>query len=336
MLTRLRQLLGSASESEDRDRHAIVSFILIVYDMPDQARNTILSMLPGYQKGANERDYEVIIVENESANVMDQDFIGTLPANFSYHLRQETQPTPVHAINYGAEIAVGENICLMIDGARLLTPGVVHSVIQGHRMVEQAVVTVPGYHLGRELQQEAVNNGYGIDEEAQLMRSIEWPSDGYRLFDIACFSGSSVPGFFLPNSESNCISIPRDIWIALGGWDPRFDMRGGGLVNLDLYKRACEYPAATHIILPGEGTFHQFHGGVTTGGEAREARNLFLEEIKAQYRELRGEEYASPVTNAVYLGKLPAQVHRFLYESSMKKLQASGEYPPVGEKSGPS
>lgn len=336
MLARIRKLLGVSHQMEDGQPDPIVSFILIVYDMPDQARNTLLSLLPDYQQGANVRDYEVIVVENESPHVMDEEFIRTLPSNFSYHRRQESQPTPVHAINFGSEIARGENICLMIDGARLLTPGVVRNIIQGHRMLEQAVVTVPGYHLGRELQQEAVNNGYGVEEEQRLVRGIEWPVDGYRLFDIACFSGSSVPGFFLPNSESNCISIPRDIWIALGGCDPRFDMRGGGLVNLDLYKRACEYPAATHVILPGEGTFHQFHGGVTTGGEAREARNRFLEEIKAQYRELRGEEYASPITNPVYLGKLPEQAHRFLYESSIKKLQASGEFVPVGEKSGPS
>jgi hypothetical protein len=148
------------------------------------------------------------------------------------------------------------------------------------------------------------------------MASIGWPDDGYRLFEIACFSGSCAPGFFLPNSESNCISIPRDIWEQLGGCDPRFDMRGGGLVNLDLYKRACEYPGVTHVVLAGEGTFHQFHGGVTTGGEAREVRDQFIEAIRAQYAQIRGQEYQSPNTNPVFLGQLPDQVQEFIRLSS--------------------
>ena len=91
-------------------------------------------------------------------------------------------------------------------------------------------MTVPGYHLGFELQQKAVGSGYDSEQEQALMRSISWPEVGYRLFDISCFSGSCAHGFYLPHSESNCISMPREIWKALGGYDARFNMRGGGVV----------------------------------------------------------------------------------------------------------
>ncbi len=324
MLGHLKKIInGDIPTSEVIDQRPLVSFVVIVYDMPLQAEKTLQSLTPQYQDGVSEHDYEVIVVENESANNLNPDFLRTLPDNFSYHLRAEREPTPVHAINHGAGLSRGNCICVMIDGARMVTPGVVRNILRGHRLHNKAVVTVPGYHIGEQLQQEAVDHGYGVEEDQALIRSIGWPLEGYRLFDIACFSGSCAPGFFRPNSESNCISIPRDIWAALGGLDTRFNLRGGGLVNLDLYKRACEFPGVEHVVLLGEGTFHQFHGGVTTGGEARARRELFIEEIKAQYEQIRGEPYQSPETTPVFLGELPRQVLRFVQASAEPLLAAS-------------
>lgn len=324
MLSRLKQQADRVLGSRTVAARPLVSFVLIVYDMPSQAQNTVRSLFPDYQKDIQPQDYEVLIVENESSNLMSREFVESLPTNFSYHLRNETRPTPIFAANDGIDRARGENICVMIDGARLLTPGVVKNVLMGHRISKQAVVTVPGYHLGHELQQKAVGSGYGVEQERVLMNSISWPEDGYRLFDIACFSGSCASGFYLPHSESNCISMPREIWKALRGFDTQFDMRGGGVVNLDLYKRACEYPGVTHVFLHGEGTFHQFHGGVTTGGEAAEARQKFINAIMEQYQHIRGQKFQSPATNTVYLGELPDQALKFVQMSSIRKMERNG------------
>ncbi len=302
-----------------------VSFVLIVYDMPEQAQNTVRSLLPDYQREVTGDEYEVLIIENESGNHISQEFLSSLPENFKYYLRQEDQPTPIHAINFGIEQTSGEYVCVMIDGARILTPGIVKNIVFGHRLSDLSIVTVPGYHLGHELQQKAVSNGYDVNQEKALMQSIAWPEDGYRLFEISCFSGSSAPGFFLPHSESNCISMPRAIWQALGGYDPQFDMRGGGLVNLDLYKRACEFPGVTHVILPGEGTFHQFHGGVTTGGEDPAARDRFIDAIKAQYAQIRGESFSSPETAPVFLGEISEHALRFIHLSTKIKMDRLGK-----------
>lgn len=97
----------------------LVSYVVIAYDMPQQAEITIRSLLPGYQRGVSASDYEVLIVENASPNTLSDTFLQTLPSNVSYHLRKENKPTPIHAINYGLERARGQHICVMIDGARL-------------------------------------------------------------------------------------------------------------------------------------------------------------------------------------------------------------------------
>ena len=324
MLGWLKRVFSKAAVPEVRP---VLSIVMVVYDMPVQAQNTLISLSTDYQKGVSMDDFEVIVVENESPNLISDQFIESLPRNVHYYKREETQSTPVHAINFGALMAKGDYICLMIDGARMLTPGVVKNILLGHRLAEQSVVSIPGYHLGEKLQQESVSSGYGLETERELIRSIGWPGEGYRLFDIACFSGSSASGFFLPNSESNCISVPRELWHDLGGYDVQFDLRGGGLTNLDFYRRACEYPGIQHVIIPGEGTFHQFHGGVTTGGEKREVRDVYIEASKAQYHDLRGEDYSSPNTHPIYLGKLPEQSQKFLHFSSGKWLHSRGQKP---------
>lgn len=337
MLTQIKKMMNSTGTGQETPAPTggpSVSFIVILYDMPLQAEKTLYSLSAEYQQGVTESDYEVIVVENESANNLDHNFVANLPANFSYHLRAEREPTPVHAINHGVGISRGRHVCVMIDGARMVTPGVVRNILRGHRLNDKAVVTVPGYHIGDQLQQEAADEGYGVTEDQALISSIGWPANGYGLFDIACFSGSCAAGFFRPNSESNCISIPREIWAALGGMDTRFNLRGGGLVNLDLYKRACEFPGVEHVVLLGEGTFHQFHGGVTTGGEAREVRAALIEEMKEQYENVRGKPYQSPQTEPVFLGELPVQVLSFIKSSAepvldQRKSNSPTAKPPV-------
>ncbi len=323
MMKQIKRMFSKAGKLHEKT--PVDSIIFIVYNMPAQAKNTLESLRTNYQQDVQQEDFEVILVENESANLMDSQYIASLPSNFHYYKRAETQATPVHAINYGASRAKGRNICLMIDGARMLTPGVLKNILLGHKISDRAIVAIPGYHLGHKVQQENVSSGYGLEAEKELIRSIGWPNDGYRLFDIACLSSSSEPGFFLPNSESNCIIVPRDVWQAMGGCDTRFNLRGGGLVNLDFYKRACEFPGLVHVLILGEGTFHQFHGGVTTGGEDEKARAMFIEACEAQYAEIRGLEYASPVTEPIYLGQLPVYVNRFVYHSSEKRMQAMGD-----------
>src|SRR5581483_9041619 len=54
----------------------------------------------------------------------------------------------------------------------------------------------------------------------------------------------------------------------LGGFDERFASPGGGYVNLDAYRRALDLPRTRLIVLLGEGTFHQVHGGAATSGDA--------------------------------------------------------------------
>ena len=88
----------------------------------------------------------------------------------------------------------------------------------------------------------------------------------------------------------------------LRGYDERFSSPGGGFVNHDLFERACRLPDSQLIMLLGEATFHQMHGGAATGNPSSSR-----EEFAAEYRRLRGRKFSKPRVPALYLGALPRQ-----------------------------
>lgn len=301
-----------------------ISFIVIVYKMPDQAEKTLLSLSTQYQRGVTEADYEVIVVENSSEAVLGEERACQYGNNVRYFYREETQPTPVPAVNFGAAQATGTHISIMVDGARMLSPAVVGYILAATRLHPHTLVAIPGYHLGPTLQQKSMLEGYCQEVEAQLLASINWPSDGYRLFEISCLSGTSGGGYFKPIGESNCLSVPVDIWNSLGGFDPAFTETGGGQVNLDFYKRAVELPDTLLVILMGEGSFHQFHGGITTGTRGEE-RLKAMDDHFNQYAALRGEPYKSPTKRPVYLGSLPDSAMKFMHHGTTQAVRVLGD-----------
>ena len=304
----------------NRFKRPRLSIIVIVYDMVSQAKNTLYSLSADYQDQVDADAYEVIVVENRSKNVMGKAAALQYGKNYRYFLREETSKSPANAICYGVKQARGEYIAIMIDGARMLTPGVVRYILAAHRLSKNAFVAVPGYHLGHELQQEAVKSGYNETVESGLIRRINWPENGYRLFEIACFSGTCSNGFFNPIAESNCFSVRKSLYEATGGCDVRFDLPGGGLINLDVYKRFCEMPEVTLILLPGEGTFHQYHGGVSTGMAHDELHKKLLPAFHQQYRDIRSKSFMASMKKAVYLGEISDYAQPFIAFSSEKAL----------------
>lgn len=297
------------------EKKTLISFVVIIYDMPDQAEQTLYSLSTAYQRSVSEADYEVIVMENSSPNNLGEERATRFGGNFRYFYREETQPSPVPSINFGASQAHGSHISVMIDGARMLSPGVVSYMLAACRLGDNAITAVPGYHLGYKTQQEAMLQGYTREVEHELLESVNWKQDGYRLFEVCCFSGTSSGGFFRPFGESNCFCVPRHLWDELGGYDPAFTETGGGQVNLDFFKRAVEHPDTLLVILPGEGNFHQFHGGITTGTKGAKRLKAMQDHFN-QYASIRGGPYQPPAKRPIYLGSIPDAVAPFLDRSA--------------------
>jgi glycosyltransferase involved in cell wall biosynthesis len=283
-----------------------LSIIVIVYRMNRQAYNTLYSLSTAYQRNAS-ANYEVVVVENSSDDNLDANRVEALPGNFRYFLRNETGVSPVPAVNFALQQCRADSIGLLIDGARMLTPRVLEHVFALRKAFEHPLIVVPGYHLGDE--QHDTADPTRADTEQRELEALDWHGDGYRLFDQACFSPGNARGYFHPLLECNALFFNKESIDRIGGADPRFALPGGGGINLHIYRSLGMQPQNQVIILPGEGNFHQYHGGVTT--TAANDRGAMLASFRDQLDSIWGR-YKTLSREPLLFGNISFPAMRFL------------------------
>lgn len=301
-----------------------LSLVVVGYNMGRELPRTIRSLSHSMQREMEGADYEVILVDNGSTRPWDESECRRWFPALNVQRMRDPGPSPVAAINRGLALAGGDLIGVWIDGARLASPGLLAGALRAARIHPRPVITALGFHLGPDLQRHSIKAGYDQAREDALLDAVRWEEDGYRLFQIASLAGASAGGWFQPIGESNALFLTRAQWEALGGYEARFQMPGGGLANLDTWRRACEAPGSQVVVLLGEGTFHQVHGGVATNAD-RPMFPVFHEE----YQRIRGEPYLVPQVSPIYLGRIHPAVLPSLAWSAHQALAAAGD--PAGQ-----
>jgi len=303
-----------------QEKQPKISVVVVVYNMRREAERTLYSLSPRFQRGVCEDEYEVIVVDNGSTEPLSNEFVIGFGRNFRYFFMRSSSRSPAAAANHGIRETRGNYIGLMIDGARMVSPGAIKYALDGMKLGHGPVVATLSWHLGPDVQYRSMAKGYNRELEDSILAGIDWKENGYRLFDISSFAGASSGGFFLPIAESNCLFLTRRALEQLGGFDERFQAPGGGFVNLDLYKRACELPGSNLIIMLGEGTFHQVHGGVSTNVTAEQNR-IRLHEFEKEYFEIRKAPFSLPANLPEFIGHIPREALRFMDHSVQSASQ---------------
>jgi len=305
--------MPSPSETSGRPK---ISVIVIAYNMAREIPRTVTSLLPPYQTGLEPGDVEVIVLDNGSSEPVVEADRDAWPDTVRYRFVEDAKPSPARALNEGVDMARGDFVGLLIDGARMLSPGVLSLALQARGLHDRAVVATLGFHLGPKPQQISTLEGYDQAAEDRLLNGIGWPNDGYRLFDIAALGQSSRMAWFGHIAESNAIFMNRSLYRDEGGYDERFAIPGGGVVNLDFFKRFVEDEANAYVLLYGEGSFHQHHGGVTTSKSVsspdESGEGTVWERYMADYREIRGQDYEFPRRRPILLGQHSKPVMRIV------------------------
>lgn len=291
-----------------------LSVILISYDMAREIPRTLMGLSRTYQQGALELEYEVILVDNGSPVPLDPQSWKDVDVPVRLIQLENASPSPTRAINIALEEAVGEIVCLMIDGAHILTPGIFRMALACYAAFENPVVATRYFWMGPAAQNESIADGYDKLVEDQLLQSINWPEDGYRLYEIGTplRAGDEKISWLNRMFESNCLFMKRSLFQEQGGADERFDLPGGGFINLDIFNRAIDAPGVTAAQLIGEGCFHQLHGGTTTNVSTRE-RDARLDKYRQQFEEIRGHDDVITKKVFYYFGHLPtnaSKIHR--------------------------
>jgi glycosyltransferase involved in cell wall biosynthesis len=277
-----------------------LSVVLVGFNMARELPRTIRSLSPEMQRGIDPGDYEVILIDNGSTQEIDETGLRRWLPNLVMHKFPNATVSPVPAVNFGLTLARGDLIGVCIDGARMASPGLLAAALNASRLHARPMIGTLAFHLGPEVQMESIKHGYDQAAEDALLAQSGWENDGYRLFAISSFAGSSAGGWFELPAESNAVFLRAGHWRDLGGLDERFETPGGGLANLDIWSRICADSDGELIMLLGEATFHQVHGGIATNNlNAPQAR--FHEE----YARIRGRPYMRPTRRPLYFGSIP-------------------------------
>lgn len=281
--------------------------------MRREAPRTLLSLSTRYQRGVSVGDYEVHVVENGSSEPLDEALVKSFGTNFRYtNLGPQALPSPCRAINQAVVACTSPQVGILIDGARIASPGLIASAMKALRLGRDPVVATLAWHLGDEPQYVSVARGYCQAVEDRLLDGAAWIEDGYNLFNISALAWSSEGGYFAPLNESNAIFMSRARFLDNEGFDERFDLPGGGYANPDFFKRVCEYGAPELVILLGEGTFHQVHGGVAANAPDPQ----YVRAALRQYENLHGFTYSPPAMCPTYLGQVAPQALRWIKHSA--------------------
>lgn len=302
--------LGREPLNQTGEPARALSVVVVAHDMARELPRTLASLSPARQQGIEADDYELIVVDNGSAIPVDDALVDAVHGHVRLERIDPAPPSPARAANRGLALARGDLVGLMIDGARLASPGLLAGATRARRLADRPVITAPAFHLGPVRHMDAAAAGYDQNAEDDLLAGSGWESDGYRLFDISTLAGSSGRGLFGPMGESSSLFMLRDQWAELGGLDERFELPGGGLANHDVYRRACSLAEAELIVLLGEATFHQYHGGAAT------SRRFTWDEMHAEYEAICGRAHEPPSNQPLYVGRVPPAILPYVERSA--------------------
>lgn len=277
----------------------MLSIIANFFNNTREAENTLHSLTRTYQGVPAGVPYEVIAVDNGSKHRLSAERVASFGSEFRYKYVATNSVSPAAAINAACREARGDRVLVVIDGAHILSPGVLNRTIDAFSLFEAPFVATVPFHLGPKNQTHSIQEGYDQNAEDQLLRQYDWKRNGYELFKVAGAFADDSGGWFGCLFESGCFGMRKTDYLALAGLDERFTSRGGGIVNLDFFNRALSQPHLKYVMLLGEGTFHQVHGGVASNSTPDTHP---WTEFTQEYYRIKGKVYEQVIKRPYQLG----------------------------------
>jgi cephalosporin hydroxylase len=276
----------------------LFTFVVNFYNMQREAARTLTSLSRAYQREIGDLRYEVLCIDNGSDPPLDPAWVESFGPEFRLIRPERILTSPCAAINEAARQARGRYVAIMIDGAYVLSPGVFRAVWDALEEAPESVVGLRQWFVGGD-QRWLSQSGYTRRQEDGLFDKIDWPSDGYQLFKVSTPARESPNNWFDGLIESNCLFLSKALYGEIGGMNEGFNEAGAGFANLDLFLRAAEASDQPVVVLLGEASFHQFHGGTTT--------NIALDEMERRVRSY--DETYFRVTGRNFRGVKPHEVY---------------------------
>src|SRR5690606_12642373 len=96
-----------------------LSVVVVAHDMARELPRTLETLSPAHQLGLDAADYEVIVVDNGSPDPVAPRLLDTFGGRIRLERIDPAPPSPAAAANLGIDLATGELVGLIVDGARM-------------------------------------------------------------------------------------------------------------------------------------------------------------------------------------------------------------------------
>ena len=110
-----------------------LSVVVVAYDMARELPRTLTSLSTPYQQEIDAADYEVVVVDNGSPEPLTPRIFDKAPQNWRSLRLDPAPPAPARAANAGIDAAESDFVGLLIDGARMASPGLLARALQARR-----------------------------------------------------------------------------------------------------------------------------------------------------------------------------------------------------------
>ncbi len=145
-----------------------LSVVVMAYEMRTQVMRTLQVLSRGYQEDIGALDYEVVVVDNGSVREpLDSASVASVGPEFRFIRPEHPAVSPACALNTAVAECRGDAVAVILDGACLVTPGVLSKGMQALCLGERIFATTFAWHLGTDVQTRSMAHGYGPEAEVR-------------------------------------------------------------------------------------------------------------------------------------------------------------------------
>ena len=204
----------------------------------------------------------------------------------------------------------GEAIALMIDGAHVLTPGVLRYGMLGLRTYEPAIVATQQWYVGPGQQPDAMHAGYDQRLRGPAVRARSSGRSTATGCSRSATSSATATGS-TGCGRATASSCPARCSSRSAASTRASRCRAAATPTSTSTSGSARRPDVTVVTILGEGSFHQVHGGTTTNqARPRRARPSVLSSYREHFARARGRGLRGPRKPIHYVGSMPGAARR--------------------------
>ena len=216
----------------------MISIIVHMEDYSQASINALYSLTHGYQKNVVPADWEVIAIGSKRSASEDARSLKPSDTNITHLISEGTIDS---FLKLALQHAKGEQIGLLFDSRRIFTPRIIEYVKMAFKIKPSPLIAIPGYT---------------INDNAAAVDTIDWKSNGYRLFGVSHLDGNNNDGFLTPLEECGALFFNKSLLAMLLERGCLNDLNTQHVANT-LYLRLGMLEDTALVVTPGEGAFLQ-------------------------------------------------------------------------------